>query len=67
MNDLIDDLSESQIAELFKWKKFYEDTYTFVGLLEGSFFDSEGKKTQLLLDAELKYAEFEKVLYNYLH
>jgi hypothetical protein len=54
LNDQIDDLSDTQIADIFNWKKFYDETYTFVGLLEGRFYDRLGAPTAYLKQAEEK-------------
>jgi len=48
----VDDLSESQIGELFKWKNFYDTSYTFLGVLDGRFYNSNGQKTDYLLNLE---------------
>lgn len=42
------------MADIFNWKKFYDDTYTHIGVLVGRFYDSNGQKTQEMLDAEEK-------------
>jgi hypothetical protein len=52
LNDKIDDLSQSQVADIFNWKKFYETTYTHVGYVIGNFYGSNGEKTEQLLKAE---------------
>lgn len=52
LNDDLDGLTDAQIGEIFNWRKFYEETYTHVGVVEGRFYDSKGQKTQALVDAE---------------
>lgn len=55
LNDNIEDLTDSQVADLFNWKKTYDEgPYIFVGYLEGAFYDKDGQKKQVLLDAEGK-------------
>lgn len=62
LNDRIDDLSGSQIADLFNWKNFFDTTYTHVGYLIGRFYDKEGVKTEYYLNAEKMLNEQKKVL-----
>jgi predicted heme/steroid binding protein len=62
LNDNINDLDDSKIADLFKWQDFYEKDYTFVGFLEGKFYDKNGKKTQYLVDTEKKRDNQKKVI-----
>jgi hypothetical protein len=52
LNDEILDLSESQIADIFNWKDFYDKTYDFVGLMIGKFYDERGAKTEYMIKAE---------------
>ena len=53
LNDKVDDLSQSQIRDLFNWKSFYaKSQYTHLGVLEGRFYDSEGQKTEYLIGLE---------------
>jgi len=54
LNDNIEDFTEHQVGELFNWKKTYDDGYIYLGKLEGAFYDSNGQKTQILIDAEDK-------------
>lgn len=62
LNDLIEDLSDQQVSELFNWKSTYDDgPYTFLGHLEGAFYDSNGQKTPTLLEAERKREAFKEV------
>jgi len=38
---------------VFNWKKTYDDgPYIFLGYLEGSFYDKDGNKKEILLKAE---------------
>ena len=52
LNDNLDGLSESQIGEIYRWKSFYDQTYDFIGILQGRFFDANGEKTNYLLEIE---------------
>lgn len=52
LNDKVDDLSQAQVRDLFNWKSFYDKTYTYLGLLEGRFYNNEGQKTEYLLNLE---------------
>ena len=65
LTDKVDDLSESQIGELFKWKNFYDTSYKFLGVLEGRFYDSNGKKTEYLLKLEQVNAKQGEVSFQY--
>ena len=51
------DLKPSQLKAIFDWRKFYREheTYRFVGLLEGRFFDAAMRPTQEMLDAEVRF------------
>ena len=40
--------------DLFDWQSFYEKTYTFVGLLNGQFYDEHGSKTEYMLEMEAR-------------
>ncbi len=54
-------MSDQQIAELFNWKKTYDNgPYTFLGYLEGAFYDKEGNKKAVLLEAEKKREIFKE-------
>jgi len=55
-------LNPEELAGIDEWMKFYEDheTYNFVGLLQGDFYDSEGNPTPLLDDINKKIATVEK-------
>jgi hypothetical protein len=61
LNDKIDDLTDSQVADIFNWKKFYDDTYTHVGYVVGAFYDESGAKTEQLLRAEQALGNQKKV------
>lgn len=52
LNDKVDDLTQAQISDLFNWKKFYDDNYKYIGVFDGRFYDSNGKKTDYLLKIE---------------
>lgn len=52
LNDNVDDLSDSQIADLFNWKKTYDDGYVYQGVLNSRFYNSKGEKTEELLRLE---------------
>lgn len=54
LNDNLDGLTDTQVAEIFNWKKFYDDSYTHLGVVEGRFYDSNGQKTAALIEAEEK-------------
>eukprot|EP01083_Nonionella_stella_P269100 910214_1 len=51
-----------EIKAMTEWRKFYEEheEYTYVGTLNGDFYDSEGKPTQYLDDILAKVAADEK-------
>lgn len=61
LNDNFDGLTDSQIADIFNWKKFYDDSYTHLGVLQGRFYDSNGEKTQEMLKVEEKEAQSQEV------
>lgn len=48
-----------QIQSLEEWRTFYEnhEKYTFVGKLEGEFYDASGEPTQYLIDIQAKMSE----------
>ena len=52
LNDKVDDLQDAQIADLFNWKKFFDETYTHVGFVTGRFYDATGEKTEYLLNLD---------------
>ncbi|CAF0705134.1 unnamed protein product [Brachionus calyciflorus] len=52
LNDQVDDLSNSQVKDLFNWKSFYDNSYTHLGVLDGRFYNSKGEKTENLLKLE---------------
>lgn len=54
LNDNLDGLDDSQIAGLFEWLDFYEKTYTFLGYLNGRFYDKHGQKTAYYKELEVK-------------
>ena len=58
------DYSVKEIKSMVEWRKFYEDheTYKFVGVLDGDYYDSEGKATQYLKDIVAKIAEGDEEL-----
>jgi hypothetical protein len=41
LTDNLDGLSDAQVADLINWKQFYDTTYTFIGILEGRFYNSK--------------------------
>ncbi len=51
-----------EIKAMVEWQTFYEDheSYKFVGVLEGDFYDSEGRPTQYLTDILAKSKESEE-------
>lgn len=55
--------SPQELQSLETWQKFYDDheTYKFVGLLEGIYYDAEGKPTPLLNEITEKIASVNKV------
>lgn len=61
LNDNLDDLSESQIADIFQWQEFFEKTYTFVGLISGRFYNSNGEASISLKHARSLYENSKKV------
>lgn len=61
LNDDIDDLEPSQIADLFNWQEFFDKTYLFVGKLNGRFYDAEGKQKESFKNAESKRAKAQHV------
>lgn len=62
LNDKIDDLTDSQVADLINWKNFYDTTYTHIGYLEGRFYNNLGEKTEYLLNAEKKLEKHKQVI-----
>mmetsp|Transcript_2436 Transcript_2436/g.4538 ORF Transcript_2436/g.4538 Transcript_2436/m.4538 type:complete len:173 (-) Transcript_2436:687-1205(-) len=50
------DYTPTQIKSLEEWRSFYEkhEKYSFVGKLEGQFYDSSGEPTQYLKDVTAK-------------
>lgn len=52
LTDNIDDLSDSQIGDIFSWQESYEKNYKYVGKLEGRFYDTSGKPTEYLFKAQ---------------
>ena len=54
LNDNLDGLDDSQIASLFEWLDFYDKTYTFLGYLNGRFYDKDGQKTDYYKELEVK-------------
>jgi predicted heme/steroid binding protein len=57
-NESLDDLKVTQLESIDNWRKFYEDQdkYPFVGVLHGTFYNSEGKPTPMLRDIRLRIA-----------
>ena len=56
--DDVRDLSRAQWKELMKWKRFFNEKYTFVGVLGGGhFYDAAGVKSSLLLEIETTETE----------
>eukprot|EP00736_Rhodelphis_marinus_P006588 Rmarinus@m.12085 len=49
-------LSPLDMVGLKGWLDFYHETYTFLGVVDDRFYDSEGEKTKALIDAEEKLA-----------
>lgn len=51
-----DDIPVSQLQSIEGWRKFYQgkDKYPFIGVLEGAYYDSDGKPTPLLRDIRNK-------------
>lgn len=63
LNDNLEGLSESQIADIINWKKFYDKSYTHIGYVVGRFYDANGEKTEYLVDAERALAtQYEVIL-----
>ena len=52
LNDKVDDLSDTQISDLFGWKKFYDKTYKHIGVVMGRFYDQSGIKTDYMINLE---------------
>jgi hypothetical protein len=50
LKEKLEDLSDSQLESIEHWRKFYaeKDNYFFVGVLEGTFYDTSGKPTERL-------------------
>lgn len=50
LKEKLEDLSDSQLQAVDDWRKFYaeKDNYHFVGVLEGTFYDTLGKPTERL-------------------
>ncbi|CAG5115270.1 unnamed protein product [Candidula unifasciata] len=62
---LVDDISEltpAEVLSLDNWKSFYEKDYTFVGKVEGAFYDKNGAELPMLdvYRKKLKIAMLEK-------
>ena len=49
------------MSDLFNWKSFYDKTYTFVGYVSGSFYDSNGQPTEYFKKVESLYKSQQKV------
>ena len=62
--DDISDFSSSQILSLEQWRTFYEKDYKLIGLVEGAFFDKNGKELEPMAEYKRKLllAEQEKSL-----
>jgi hypothetical protein len=61
LNDIIDDLIDSQIGDIFDWQSFYDKSYKYIGKLIGRFYNADGKPTQYLEKAEEALSRHQKV------
>jgi hypothetical protein len=61
LNDQIEDLSETQIADIFNWKSMYDTNYKHVGHVIGRFYDANGEKTALLINSEKAHSNQKEV------
>lgn len=59
----LSEIDPKEIAAINEWKKFYveSDKYSKVGVLEGLYYDSEGKETPSLIEAMGKVEEGERL------
>jgi len=59
----LSEIDPKEIAAINEWKKFYveSDKYFKVGVLEGLYYDSEGKETPALIEAMGKVEEGERL------
>ena len=62
--DDISNLSNQDILGLEEWKSFYESDYTFVGIVEGSFYNKDGEVRDMMrtYKKKLEAAKLEKDL-----
>lgn len=51
-DDVIKHLSAQDIHSIVQWQQFYDKQYEFVGLLIGRFYDSNGSRTNYMMDVE---------------
>lgn len=61
-DDVLKRLKPQEIYSIHQWKQFYNKDYTFVGLLTGRFYDSDGQKTKYMeeVDKQIELAIAEK-------
>lgn len=53
-DDVLKHLKPEEIHSINQWKQFYDKDYTFVGLLTGRFYETDGRKTDYMLKVEQK-------------
>jgi len=58
----LDDLPTNQLGGIESWRKFYANhaKYTFVGVLEGKFYDKDGNPTNELLKFQERLSSAKK-------
>lgn len=61
LNDNIEDFDDRKASDLLKWKKTYDDEYTWLGKLEGAFHDINGNPSKVLQEFYKKVESFKEV------
>ncbi|KAA8526183.1 hypothetical protein F0562_008078 [Nyssa sinensis] len=56
LTDSLRGLSSTEVKSVVEWRDFYFRTYTFVGMLVGRYYDSQGNPTKYLKGVEAKAA-----------
>lgn len=51
-DDVLKHLKPQEIYSIQQWKQFYDKEYTFVGLLTGRFYDTNGATTDYMMEVE---------------